>query len=91
VNNASVLNAIKRQWEEHVQSRGSMNKRPLSGQFWTIRANAIQNLPKEWRCDLPKTPKRLRKKLWDYVDCGYCELLSGKLNNQNARIIDKTN
>ncbi|MFR9165026.1 MAG: kinase [Dysgonomonas sp.] len=86
-NNAAVLNALKKAWDEHVISSKSRNKRPLSGKFWSRAAKAIQNLPKDWRCDLPKNPKRLRIKLEDYIEYGYDEILSGKWGNQNTRII----
>lgn len=86
-NNAAVLNALKKAWDEHVVSSKSRNKRPLSGKFWSRAAKAIQNLPKDWKCDLPKNPKRLRIKLEDYIEYGYDEILSGKWGNQNTRII----
>lgn len=86
-NNAAVLNALKKAWDEHVISSKSRNKRPLSGKFWSRAAKAIQNLPKDWKCDLPKNPKRLRIKLEDYIEYGYDEILSGKWGNQNTRII----
>ena len=86
-NNAAVLNALKKAWDEHVVSSKSRNKRPLSGKFWSRAAKAIQNLPAQWKCDLPKNPKRLRIKLEDYIEYGYDEILSGKWGNQNTRII----
>lgn len=86
-NNAAVLNAIKKQWDEYVVIISRRNKRPLSGKFWSLMAKAVQNMPKEWRCDLPKTGDRLRLKLKNYIDYGYCDLLSGKWGNQNTRII----
>lgn len=86
-NNAAVLNAIKKAWDEHVVSSKSRNKRPLSGKFWKNAALAHQNLPKQWKCDLPKNPKRLRIKLEDYIEFGYDDILSGKWGNQNTRII----
>lgn len=86
-NNAAVLNALKRAWDEHVISSRSRNKRPLAGKFWSRAATAIQNLPKGWKCCLPKNPRKLRVKLHDYIEYGYDILLSGKWGNQNTRII----
>lgn len=86
-NNAAVLNALKKAWDDHVVNISGRNKRPLSGKFWSRAAKAIQNLPKDWKCELPKNPKRLRIKLQDYIKYGYEEILSGKWGNQNTRII----
>lgn len=86
-NKAAVLNALKKAWDEHVVSSRSRNKRPLSGKFWKNAALAHQNLPKQWLCDLPKNPKRLKIKLENYIKYGYKEILSGKWGNQNTRII----
>jgi len=86
-NNAAVLNALKKAWDDHVIGSKSRNKRPMAGKFWNRAVKAIQNLPKEWKCDLPKNPKRLRIKLDDYLAYGYEAILSGKWGNQNTRII----
>ncbi len=83
-NNASVLNALKKAWDEHVLYSRGKNKRPMAGKFWGRAAKAIQNLPKDWKCDLPKNPKRLRIKLEDYLQFGYSEILSGKWGNKNT-------
>lgn len=89
-NNAAVLNALKKQWDEHVLDNMSRNRRPMTGKFWGIRAKAIQKLPKKWKCDLPKNPKRLRIKMEDYIQYGYDEILSGKWGNKNTvKITDK--
>jgi len=87
-NNAAVLNALKKKWDEHLLYSRSQSKRPLSGKFWSRSVAAVQNLPGEWRCDLPKSPKRLRRKLEDYIVYGYEEILSGKWGNQNKRVIN---
>ena len=86
-NNAAVLNAIGKAWEDHVINSRSRNKRPLSGKFWNRAAIAVQNMPKEWLCDLPKTQKTLRRKFNKYLKFGYHEILDGKWGNQNTRII----
>ena len=84
-NNAAVLNALKRAWSDHVLN--SKSKRPMSGKFWDSASKAIKNLPKEWKCDLPENPRRLKTKLDDYLANGYSAILSGKWGNQNTRII----
>ena len=86
-NNAAVLNALKKSWDDHVLAAKGRNKRPLSSKFWGLAVKAIKNLPKEWACDLPKSWKRLKIKMEDYVQYGYDEILSGKWGNQNTRII----
>lgn len=86
-NNAAVLNAIKKAWDDHVLSIRSKNKRPLTGKFFTRAALAVQTLSGKWKCDLPANYKRLKKKLEDYQKDGYNSLLSGKWGNQNTRII----
>lgn len=83
-NNAAVLNAIKKAWDEHVYYSRSKNKRPLAGEFWRNAAKAVKNLPKEWSCDLPQNPKRLKTKLEDYLQYGYSDILSGKWGNKNT-------
>ena len=80
-NNAAVLNALKKAWDDHVLN---CRKRPMSGKFWVNAAKAVQNLPKDWKCDLPKNPKRLKTKLTDYMEYGYEVILSGKWGNKNT-------
>lgn len=85
--NAAVLNAIGKAWEVHCIGLRGRNRRPMSGEFWKNAAEATQRLPKEWSCDLPKNPKRLRIKYEDYKRNGYFEILSQKFGNKNTQKI----
>lgn len=85
--NAAVLNAIGKYWEAHCIGLRGRNRRPMAGEFWKNAAEAAQRLPKQWACDLPKNPKRLRIKYEDYKRNGYFVILSQKFGNKNTQKI----
>lgn len=87
VNNASILNALKSAWDEHVADRQKNGKRPLTTEFWS---NAVEVLPslmenEEWKHSLKyRNWRRLKDKVKDYITNGYESLISKMYANENT-------
>ncbi|MDL2254992.1 kinase [Parabacteroides sp. OttesenSCG-928-K15] len=83
VRNAELLNAIKKAYNEHVQSRAKQGKRPLAS-FWEKTTAAIKSFPDTYEHSIPKSTRRLQEKIQDYTTYGYESLISDKFANTNT-------
>lgn len=84
---SAVLRGLGRAWDRHVLESRGRGKRPMAGKFWQRATEAVQGVPAEWACQLPKNAQSLRRKYDDYVREGYEAILSGKWGNTNTQKI----
>ena len=83
--NASVINAIVKLMTSTSELRKSKGDRKLC---WEDMAEVVALYKKEYKHTLPESTIRLRRKVADYMKNGVVTLISGKIANQNARVIN---
>lgn len=84
VMNASILNAIKKAWDDHIVGMRGIKKRPMSGTFWKNAVESLKQQKKKWTFKLPGNPIRLRQRLEQYEQEGYNCLIDGNWANKNT-------
>ena len=84
VTNASVLNTCIRLYRRAKESKPMMGEK----YNWAMMANVIETLREKFGHNLPASTLRFRKKVNEYMECGYGCLISGKFGNQNTRKVD---
>lgn len=85
VNNAIVLNALKKAWDAHVLASRGKHKRPLSSKFWKNAIKALANIQNDHPHTIKhKNWRRLQDKVSQYCKEGYSCLISGKIANENT-------
>ena len=84
MNNASLLNAIRKAWDNHVAARAVVDKRPLSSVFWQSIAKDLSEVAKDWPHSLPLNCRRLQNKYQKYAKEGYAGLVEGRFGKRNA-------
>lgn len=81
--NASVLNAVKKVYEDAKDGRRKIGK--SMHKFWQEAIEAVNAVRKEQGHTLPTTEITLKRKYQNYVTNGYSALISGKFGNDNSR------
>ncbi|MBI9061808.1 MAG: hypothetical protein JEZ14_07450 [Marinilabiliaceae bacterium] len=87
-NNASILNAIARDYEAHVKMRAQKGKRPMKTKFFNERAAAIDSIDfrEVHEHNLPVAGRRLKEKFEEYVSnpkSRYETLVKNYVGNSN--------
>ena len=91
-NSASVLNAIRDEYRDHVAERAKLGKKPLKTVFFInvaakLRFDAVQ---KQYPNNLPTNGRRLQTKFDNYLKNSYSSLIKNYKGNENSvKINDK--
>ena len=83
--NASVINAIVKLMNSTSELRKSKGDRKMQ---WEDMTEVVALYKQEYHHTLPASTLRLRRKVADYMKNGVVSLISKKLANQNARVIN---
>lgn len=86
-NNASILNALKKEWDSHVRARAAHGRRPLTSEFYRNALKTVKSpvVNAEFPNNLPTNERRLKEKLEQYMKYGYECLVKHYAGNRNAK------
>lgn len=85
-NNASIMNTLAEQYDEHVTQRRKQGKGPLNALFFSNAATAIssETLNAAYPNNLPRNPIRLKEKFFDYQRQKYTAFIKSLVGNANS-------